>query len=162
MADIKQKYGTADQSVTITLASLADGGYRQSAELDNTSDLFSDVLVGGKVTTGTSPTANKQIVVYAYGTVDGGTIHSGGASGSDAAYTAANNEEKNLLLLGVVATHSGNDNTYEFGPFSIAAAFGGSVPAKWGLVILNDTGAALNSTGSNHDINYQGILHQSV
>ena len=163
MASSTIEYGTGNQNVTITPASLADGSYRQSASISNTTDLFVDVAIGGKITTGASPTANKEILIYAYGSVGGTAIFSGAASGSDAAYspTANSNENQNLLLLGVISTGSAANHTYEFGPFSLAQAFGGIMPSNWGIVIRNNTGAALHATGSNHDIEYQGIKYQS-
>lgn len=164
MADISLKYGTGNQNITITLASLADASYRQSASVSNTTNLYVDVLVGGTVTTGTSPTADRSIVVYAYGSVGGTTVFSGAASGSDAAYspTSNTNENQNLKLLGIISTSSASNHAYEFGPFSLAASFGGVVPSNWGIVMYNDTGAALNATGGNHDIEYQGIEYQTV
>jgi hypothetical protein len=45
--------------------------------------------------------------------------------------------------------------------FSLAAAFGGTVPPKWKLVFLNDNSTtALNSTGNS--VQYRGVSAQSV
>jgi len=45
---------------------------------------------------------------------------------------------------------------------SVAAAFGGSLPPKWDVIVENKTGAALDSTEANHVKKYIGILAQSV
>lgn len=165
MADFKIKYGSVT-TMTVTLASLANASKRESTAIDNyTSNLYLDVLVAGKVTTGTSPSATGRIDVYAYAKLDdgsGSTDYTAGATGSDAGITLDTPETNNLIYLGSINNDSTNDQTYEFGPYSIAAAFGGSVPAKWGLIFDNQSGAALNSTSGNHAIKYQGIQNQSV
>src|SRR5215210_4483663 len=88
MATATPLYGTAT-AVTITLASLAssttDAG-RQSAVIDNTSIDAIDFAIGGKITTGTGPTAAKQIEVWLAASYDG-TIFDGGLSTADAAVT---------------------------------------------------------------------------
>ena len=136
MATGKLLYGTNNQAITITLASLANVAYRESTAVDNGTDLFVDVLIGGKITTGTSPTADREIVFYAYGSVDGGTYYSGGVTGSDAGYTPTSDEERSLFFLGVVPTGSTSDHTYEIGPFSLAAALG-AVPEDWATTWRN-------------------------
>src|SRR5215211_6505088 len=87
-------YGTAT-AVTITLASLAtsavDAG-RESAAIDvNTLDVI-DLWVGGKITVGTTPTANTKIEVWFAPSYDG-TSFAGGATGSDAALTPVGAKE---------------------------------------------------------------------
>lgn len=156
MADLKQKFG-ATTTITITVASLADGSARESTAVDNGTNLFDDVQVGGYIkanSTGVSSTG--YLNIYAYGSADDGTTYSDAATGSDSAHTL----NKNAILLGVVALDA-NSETAQFGPFSIAQAFGGAVPEDWGIIIENQSGAALDSTGGNHELHYQGI-HYSV
>lgn len=146
-------YGTPT-ALTITLASLANDNNlvagRASTAVDNkdTDDAI-DVLVGGKVTTGTSPTTAKQIEVWAYGSYDDAEF-SGGASGSDANLTP---DAKSLLkLLTIIPTVNTSNKTYHWGPYSVAQAFGGVVPVQWGVYIVHNTGVNLNSTGGNHEV----------
>jgi len=147
-------YGTSNQPITITLASLADTALRESTAESNATNKYLDVLVGGKVTVAaTGPATGKYINVYAYGTVDGGTLYSGNASGTDAAYTG---NKKSLVLIGTIVTETVSASE-EFGPWSIAAAFSGVMPEKWGIVVENQSGGALDATGTNHDINYHGV-----
>ena len=35
--------------------------------------------------------------------------------------------------------------------------FGGRLPEKWGIVVVNDSGTALSATGSDHAVTYQGV-----
>lgn len=152
----------AAATLTHSLASLASDtnlvAGRASTAVDNTTVDAIDCLVGGKVTTGTSPTADRQIEVWAYGSYDG-TSFSGGATGSDANLTPQN---KTLLkLLTVIPTSNVSNKTYTWGPISIAQAFGGVVPPEWGIFIVHNTGVALHATAGNHEVKYTPIKFES-
>lgn len=159
MATINSAYSTA-QTVTITLTSLGDDSWRQSASVDNGTNLYVDAHVGGSIQTGTSPTANNVISVYAYGTYDG-TTFTGGASGSDASYTA-DGEETLFRLLETIQVDATSDQDYVWGPVSVASAYGGVLPETWGIVVHNDSGAALNATGTNNECQFFGITYTSA
>ena len=149
---------------TMTLASLASDtnlvAGREGTAIDNAgTDDAIDALVGGKVTTGTSPTAARQIEVWVYGSYDG-TTYSGAATGSDANLTPA---EKTLLkLLTIIPTVNTSNKTYPWGPFSVAQAFGGTLPRKWGVYIVHNTGVALNATGGNHEVKHTPVKYESA
>jgi hypothetical protein len=161
-------YGTPT-AITITLTSLADGAYRESAAVDNSSNLFMDAHVAGSVQVGTV-TADGTFAVFAYGSNDGGTTYSGGLAGTDETITWGTTPStssvegyNNLKLLGVVSVDTtDDDNDIEFGPFAVASAFGGHMPNSWGIVILNETGAALHATGTNNSIKYTGIKYTAA
>jgi hypothetical protein len=161
MANINQKFGTSNQSITISLLSLANGTSRASTAVDNSTDLFADALVSINIKSGASGTASTgYVTVYAYGTVDGGTNYTENATngtGLDAAITLTS--PTNLKVVGIINVVA-NATTYRAGPFSIAQVFGGSLPQKWGIVITNSTGGALDSTEANHLKIYQGIYNQ--
>jgi hypothetical protein len=155
MADIKEKFGSNGQAITITVASLTNTSARASTVIDNSTTLFLDALVFLKLKSGASSTTpTGTIRVYAYATVDGGTLYTEGASGSDAALTLVS--PTNLVLLGVINMVA-NATTYYGGPFSVAQAFGGVLPEKWGIVIENQSGGTLDSTGANHLAEYEGV-----
>lgn len=155
-------YGTST-AMTMTLASLASDtnllAGRESTAVDNSSTLAVDYIVGGKVTTGTSPTASRVIEVWAYASYDG-TTYSGGATGTDAALTFAS-EKTSLALLQVLPTDATSNHTYEWGPFSIADAFG-IMPKKFGIYIVHNTGVNLNSTAGNHEVKYTAVNYTSA
>ena len=109
---------TNNQSITVTLASLTNGSYRQSAAIDNTSNLYFDAGMLLKVKTGASGTSSTGTVnIYAYGSSDGGTTYTDGASGSDASFTPTS--PTNLKLIGVINAVA-NSTAYIGGPFSVA------------------------------------------
>jgi len=163
MATIKTLYGTEAQAITISLApagvGLADGGARESASVDNTSDLFLDVLVQVRVKFANSaPASEKKVYVYAYGTADFALpLWPDKVTGSDAAITL--NSPTQLKLLGVIEAVQNANGTME--PAPLAQVFGGLVPSHWGIVILNKSGIALTNTESDHVKEYQGFKAQS-
>ena len=155
--NIIQKFGTSAQTLTCQLApggvGLANNGARESTVVDNTSDLFQDVLVQIQIKSGASATSTSGLVnVYAYGTVDGGTTYPDNVTGSDAAITLV--VPTNLRLIGQLNVVA-NSTTYKSMPMSVAAAFGGIMPAKWGIVIENKTSGVLDTTEGTHKKLYQ-------
>lgn len=155
--NILQQLGSNNQTITITLASLANNSARESTVIDNTSNLFMDAGVMVKIKTGGSSTTSIGYAnIYAYGTSDGGTTYSDTCTGSDAAVTLT--APPNLKQIGIINLVA-NSTTYKAGPFSVAAAFG-YLPAKWGIVIENKCGGTFDSTGGNFAVFYQGVEYQ--
>lgn len=163
MATATTNYDTSNiRSLTVTLTSLANGSWRQSTSQDNdqANYYYIDCLLGGSIQVGTSPTAGGTIDIYVYGSYDNSS-YTGGASGTDGSYTADGEEDlfPHLISIEVDAT---SDQDYVFGPISIAQAFGGVVPPLWGIVVENNTGATLNATGTNNEVQYTGIKYDSA
>jgi len=53
-----------------------------------------------------------------------------------------------------------SDTTFEFGPVSIAAAFGGTLPPRWTLVCENQSDSTLSAAPADHDVHYIGAYYQ--
>lgn len=157
----KNQYDTDAQLLTISLASLANAAARQSSVVDNTATLYPDVLVQLVIKANAAGTsATGYVNVYAFGTVDAATPTYGeGAGAADAAITLTS--PTNLRLIGTINVVA-NGVTYKSNPMSVANAFGGVIPEKWGIVIENQSGAALDSTEGNHKKVYQGVWGQGV
>lgn len=159
MTDIRQAYGTKT-NLTVTVASLTDTSMRQSTAVDAATSPRLDDLVAGYLVTGTGSGAGDYIALHVAGSIDGGTTYSGGCTGTDGAYTdSPAGSKQNLRYLGTVATEAGS-GTYEFGPFSVAAAFGGSLPDHWVLVVENQSDSTLASSG--HEIHYKPVYATSA
>lgn len=95
-----------------------------------------DVLVTVSCTA-TGAVGNKQVVIFAQASIDGGnTFGSGPTSGTSAV------NEMDLHYVGSVPM---NDNTAHQKMFSLAAAYGGVLPAASRLVFKNDCGVALSA-----------------
>lgn len=163
MANILTAYA-ASSALTITLASLATSSTRtagaESNAVDNTSNLYLDYLLAGKVTTGTTPTSGKVIEVCVVGIADDTTwpdVFDGTAS----AETVLTADVKNAICRTVATMQvDGTSNqTYWFGPVSVANAFGGTLPKKWVAFVAHDTAVNLNSTGGNHAIFVTGVYN---
>lgn len=150
--DILNKFGTSGQTLTISMASVVANAGRESTAVDNSTNKWVDALLVVKIKTGGSGTSSTGMVnIYAYGSVDGGSTYSGNATGSDASCTPTN-----MVQIGSIAV-SANATEYKSAVLSVAAAFGGSLPERWGIAILNLTGATLDSTSGNFFAKWQGV-----
>lgn len=161
MADVKQVYA-ASAAVTITLASLATDANlltgRESTAVDNSSALYLDYLLSGKITVGTSPTTGKEIRVYVAALLDD-SAWPDVFDGTDSAETVTNSQirDAGLKLAAVLPTVATSDVAYYFGPISVAALFGGACPKKFSVFVTHNTAVNLNATGGNHVISVVGI-----
>lgn len=160
--DFKAKYGTANQTITITLASLASGSARGSTAITNATNLFLDAHVQLKIKTGAASTsATGYVRVLVYGSVDGGTVFSG-ATGTDAAITLIPSNLRSPFSEVDRIQVAANATTYYSRTISIAEAFGGQLPERWGIIVDSVAGGTLDTSGSNFTATYQGVYAQSV
>lgn len=142
MATLKQTYQSAD-TLTLTIASLANGSGRASTALNNESNLDISADIGLKIRSNAAGTsATGYVEVWLIRSYDG-TTYDDNFGGSDAAYTPSN-----ALLLGtinVVANATTYTKTFD------TSELGLTLPRKWAVGILNRSGAALDSTAGNHE-----------
>jgi hypothetical protein len=152
MSTVQSLYGSL-VSISITLASLANLAGRQSDAIDNSTDLFVDaqLLVKIKLAAGT-PTGDKKVDVYAYGSLDG-TTFTDNATGLDGAVTPRT--PTNLQYLGAIECPDAGALAYPGFFGSVAMAFNGILPRHWGIVLVNRTGVAFDTAG--HIVQYRGI-----
>lgn len=170
MADLLSKYpATSSVALAITLASLASDtnllAGRESDAQDNRSNGDIDALLGGKITTGTSPTANRVIEVWAYANISSsiGTpayVDTIAGSNANRTLTSANVKQPMLRLVAQIVIDSTSDRTYFFAPVSIASLFG-FMPKFWGAFVVHNCGVALNATGGNHALTYERCQYQN-
>jgi len=159
--DYRLGYGSS-ADLTITLASLATSSDllagRESTAVDNSTDKYLDFLLGGKVTTGTSPTVNTRIQICVVGILND-TDWPDVFDGTDSAETITSDGIKNscVRVLADITVSATSDRSYPFGPLSVAAAFGGTMPKKFSVFVTHNTGVNLNATGSNHEISVTGV-----
>ena len=139
MAEIKQKLADS-AAVTITLASLANGAGRGSNSIDNSSALAPRADIRIKIKTGASGTlATGFLDVYLIKSEDG-TNYDDGFGGSDAAFTPVN-----ATKIGIIRAVA-NATTYEE-VFSTDQL--GTLPRKFSIGVVNNAGAALDTTAGN-------------
>lgn len=150
-------YGTNNQSITITLTSLASAAARASTVVSNTSVLYEDVYLFFTVNTAAAAvSATGYVNVYGYGSVNGGTTYPEGITGVDATVTLTS--PPNLVLIAQFNANTINA-TKTFGPISFCRNYGlDRLPAQWGVVVVNQTGAAFSAV--NGSVIYQGVNGQ--
>ena len=172
MAIVTTTYA-ADAAITVTTwEGLATVKWATSAAFDNTSTQYVDVLVGGAIagytTTGVIA-AGERFLIYVSACYDKDTVSYTGGIGTafdagdatltqDTEFTPLN--LKLLEIVSVEATAPDVDQAYNWGPVSIAAAFGGVVPQKFMLVLYNGTGASTKTSGMI--VNAVGIQYTST
>jgi hypothetical protein len=136
---------------------------RESSQIDNTSNKYIDALVSGKVSVGTTPTANTVIAVYVWGADTSlATTAIDVLDGTDSAETLTNVGILGALRLGAAITVPANtsDVAYEVLPFSVASLFGGVMPKFWGLYVSHATGVNLRNTAVNtNSFEFVGIKY---
>ena len=99
-----------------------------------------------------TPVAASGVAIYAVGSEDG-TNWPGAASGTevlgaDAAVTLST-LGNNMRFLGFLQCHT-SGGTFTSEPLSLASAFGGVVPRKWAIVIVNQLPAGVSLAASGH------------
>lgn len=171
MSDIKVKYpATSSAALTFGIASLASDSSllagRESAAVDNTTNVDLDHVVSGFVTTGTTPTVSTTIEIWAYApykTASGTPSYPDVLDGTDSAetITSANVKYGMLRLVASLVVDNTSNRAYYVAPVSIRNLFG-AMPKFWGLFLTHNTGAALNATAGNHVFEYERIQAQTV
>lgn len=142
-------YGSPTTIACTTTSLATDSNFlagRTSAAVNNSSDLAVDCIMGGTIATTGTPTANTGIEVWLYGSWDGGTLYSGAAGGTDANQTFVQASKQLMTLVAVIQQLDTTARTYTFGPISVAAAFGGTMPDHWGFFVVHNTGTNLGAT----------------
>ena len=158
---------SSNTSITMDLASLASSSTflagRESSQVDNTSTKYTDALVSGTVSVGTTPTANTAIAVYVWGADTSlGTTAIDVLDGTDSAETLTNTGILSALRLGasIAVPATTSDVQYIVLPFSVASLFGGVMPKYWGLFVSHNTGVALRNNAVNtNSFEYVGIKY---
>lgn len=148
---------------TITLASLASDtalvAGRAGTGISNVAEDAMDAVLGGFVTTGTTPTASRQIEIWVSGSYDG-TTYSGDATGTDANLTPS--AKPTMKLAQVIPTDATSNKKYSFCVGSVAALFGGVMPRLWAVYVVQNTGVALNATAGNHEVKHTPVKYESA
>lgn len=136
MATVTQVVGTRTSLTISGFDSLANGSYATSNAFNCTTDDPLDVILEVNVGTPATTTGNQQIVVFALASLDGTNYQTGPVAADEAV----------MNYVGTVPVVTDNANQTKM--FSVAAAFGGVLPAYFKIVVKNDCGSTLDSTGN--------------
>jgi len=142
MATIKSEVQTANTLTTTqtSLGTLASATYLVSETITHSTNDPLDVLVEVMVQSTNTPAGNKQVVVFAKGSLDGTNFGSGPESGT------TTTDEPDLHYVGSIPVNTAS--TQHRKVFSLAAAYGGVLPVATKLVFKNDLGVALTTGAS--------------
>jgi len=136
--------GLASKNTTATAAAGTD------AKITSTTNNVVDAQVKVSVVTPAfTPTTSTSVDIYVAGSLDGTTWPGAAATAevitaSDAAITLSANSN-NLRWIGCLMCHT-SAGTFTSEPLNIAAAFGGTLPAAWKIVIQNNLPAGVSLT----------------
>ncbi len=154
--DIKNDYGTSGVIITCTIGASGSGTASQHGRLsnaiDNSSDKFPEVFLQGKIKAGTTPTGDKQAIIFGLGSADGGATYTDGyaAGDADSAVLAVNARQ---IIAPPLPSSAYVSN---FGPVTVSPAFGGEMPDHWMIYVFNDSGVTTSTTNADHVLWYQG------
>ncbi len=155
---------SAYTAITLDLTSLASStdfsAGRESDAIDNSTNLYEEVLVSGSAAVGTTPTINTTIAVYVYAQHDDTPTYQDVLDGTGSAetFTSAGVASGALRLLGTMSVDSTTtDRIYYLAPTAVGPLFGGAIPKRWGLFVTHNTGVALKSSGNTGNFKYQGL-----
>lgn len=147
--DTFSSLATFTMSIASLATSITNVG-RQSTLIDNTTTRYTSANVYLKVFTGgLAHTPNTLINVHLLRR-DNNSVGDDGAGASDAAGTFVN-----APLLGSILVNASNVSTAYYGVFDTSTL--GPLGPQWGIGLVNQTGAALGGTESNHLKNWIGI-----
>jgi len=140
----------------ITLASLADNAGRCGEKADLGAVFAARYAVAANINLDAAPTAGNMIEIYWAASHDNSTFP-GGATGSDAAYKAGEEDEwkKQLLLVGCLVVTADADAVVQTQVFVF------SPPARYGCpVIINKTGQAFEGDNDDHQITLTPLVDE--
>lgn len=161
-------YGTPT-TVTIDLSSLAESATwvagRESNEVDNSSNLFVDVIIDNPLGIVATPTATGQeLRVYCWGQETAASASAiSTLVGVDAARTISLDALQALRLGALIGTTAASGTlTHYFSPFSVASLFGGVMPKYWGIYVAHNIGTADLGATQSAKIRMTGIKYTST
>lgn len=163
-ATLKTTFGTATPftKTNAGLSASVTAGWKSNA-IDNITTRALDALVGIELAAvNTAPAGTKSLYVYAYGLIEGTAYTSTGDGTIDGTegtvtFPSVTTLPVGCKLIGTIP-YPVQNKAINGGPFSVAAAFGGILPDKWGIALINDTGMTLSVT----NIFYQEITNPLV
>jgi hypothetical protein len=131
----------------------------ESNVYDNTSNKDQDVLISGKWTAGTSPTAGN-VLVYVVAAMDDSPTWPDVFDGTSSAesITSANVGAGFMKQAANMPTDATSNQSY-FCTFSVGQLFGGLLPAKFVIFVTHNTAVNSNSTAGNHAWKASGVSY---
>lgn len=151
--DVKLAYAASSNLTVTNLNSLATSstwvaGW-ESGAIDNTGNLYTDYRVTAKITVAAASLTAGEIRLYLVGMLDDSTWPDV-FDGTESVETITDTEMRDAIcrLGAVTATDTTNSDVYYLDCPSVAAVFGGNLPAKFVIFITQSTGQNLAASGN--------------
>ncbi len=164
MTTVAPVLGTST-AITLTAAGLATSSTRLAGRAGTAVDLTAlgtfpvDVMLGGQIMTGTSPTAG--IIELWASASEAGSVFAGNLPATDQNSTLTAEMKALMRLVASIATNSTSNLAYPISPVSLYQVFAGIIPRKFNLWLVHSTAVNLNATGGNHFLSYTPINYVS-
>ena len=151
--DIKLAYASSTNLTVTNLNSLASSatwvaGWESDA-IDNTTNLYMDYRITAKITVAAAGLSAGEIRLYLVAMLDD-TTWPDVFDGTESTETVTDTEMRDAICkIGAMSqTDTGASDVYYLDCPSVAAAFGGNLPAKFVVFITHSTGANLAASGN--------------
>jgi len=161
-AEILVKQGTAmiwkasGGDYAITLTSIADGAGRCGVKADLGAAFAPKYALTAEINLDAAPTAGEVIEIYWAPSRDNSTFP-GGATGTDVAYKAGEEDEwkKQLLFVGAIVVTADADAVVQTQVFVF------SPPARYGCpVVINHSGQAFEGDNDSHQLTLTPLIDE--
>jgi hypothetical protein len=138
MTTLTISYGTKNSYGVVS--SLSAGAYDTTFTAYNAQiNGAADTLFEYGAAVAANPTGNKQIILFIQGAFDNLSWPAYPTSSTDTTH------DTSMRVLGVISCNGGAGSEFERGVFSVAAAFGGTIPPFWRVIPKNDCGVAMST-----------------
>ena len=163
MATVTNITYSADTALTWTDNTITAGSWVNSANFDNATLKFVDVLAGGFIgIDSTTAVVGETLDVYVMANYSDTATDIGGARDAAYAFDGLQVPDTDFIVanttwmtsIGLHATET-TDMNYHWGPVGIAQFFGGIMPKDFNILIHNNTSADIDAG----DINLIGITY---
>ena len=146
MSTIRTQFGPVN-NFAITLNGLASGAARSSAKVENQNSRYVDAICQFKVRPWTGSLGDRYAVYFfAWGAADDASpIYPAGVTGVDEAVGV---QVETLSLRQIGSLYVSSMGTIISPPFSVAQAFGNVLPPVWGVIAVNRSGLAFDTSDS--------------
>lgn len=136
----------------------------QSDQVDNTTNLYVDVLLSGSIKMGTSPTVSTQVNVWVVACMDASSAYPDVITGSGTGaktWTSAYVQQGAAKLLKSLLVDATTGRVFTFSNESVAALFAGVLPQKFVVFVTHNTGAALDASAGG-SVNAPGVQYKGT
>jgi hypothetical protein len=158
VSTIRSQFGPVT-NFAITLDGLASGAGRSSAKVSNQGSRYVDAICQFKVRPWTGSLGDRYAVYFfAWGAADDGSpIYPAGVTGVDEQVYV---QVESLPLRQIGSLYVAGMSTIISPPFSVAQAFGNVLPPVWGVMAVNRSGLAFDT--SDNAAFWRGVQFEVV